>query len=147
MYLARQRGRSSSRLITAAVALLFAAYGASAWSQQELKVTLTGSQEIPPVTTSASAMGVITVAADKSVRGSVTVSGISPTAAHIHEAPAGTNGPIVIPLMKTGDNVWTVPEGAKMTDAQFESFKAGNLYYNVHSATYKGGELRGQIKP
>jgi hypothetical protein len=147
MYLARQRARSSSRLITAAVALLFAAYGGSAWSQQELKVTLTGSQEIPPVTTSASAMGVITVAADKSVRGSVTVSGISPTAAHIHEAPAGTNGPIVIPLVKTGDNVWTVPEGAKMTDAQFDSYKAGNLYYNVHSATYKGGELRGQIKP
>jgi CHRD domain len=147
MYLARQRARSSSRLITAAVALLFAAYGGSAWSQQELKVTLTGSQEIPPVTTSASAMGVITVAADKSVRGSVTVSGVSPTAAHIHEAPAGTNGPIVIPLVKTGDNVWTVPEGAKMTDAQFDSYKAGNLYYNVHSATYKGGELRGQIKP
>ena len=147
MYLARQRARSSSRLITAAVALLFAAYGGSAWSQQELKVTLTGSQEIPPVTTSASAMGVITVAADKSVRGSVTVSGISPTAAHIHEAPAGTNGPIVIPLVKTGDNVWSVPEGAKMTDAQFDSYKAGNLYYNVHSATYKGGELRGQIKP
>jgi len=147
MYLARQRARSSSRLITAAVALLFAAYGGSAWSQQELKVTLTGSQEIPPVTTSASATGVITVAADKSVRGSVTVSGISPTAAHIHEAPAGTNGPIVIPLVKTGDNVWTVPEGAKMTDAQFDSYKAGNLYYNVHSATYKGGELRGQIKP
>jgi CHRD domain len=147
MYLARQRARSSSRLITAAVALLFAAYGGSAWSQQELKVNLTGSQEIPPVTTSASAVGVITVAADKSVRGSVTVSGISPTAAHIHEAPAGTNGPIVIPLVKTGDNVWTVPEGAKMTDAQFDSYKAGNLYYNVHSATYKGGELRGQIKP
>jgi hypothetical protein len=147
MYLARQRARSSSRLITAAVALLFAAYGGSAWSQQELKVTLTGSQEIPPVTTSASAVGVITVAADKSVRGSVTVSGISPTATHIHEAPAGTNGPIVIPLVKTGDNVWTVPEGAKMTDAQFDSYKAGNLYYNVHSATYKGGELRGQIKP
>ena len=143
----RQRAHNPPRLITAAVALLFAAYGSSAWSQQELKVTLTGSQEIPPVTTSASATGVITVAADKSVRGSVTVSGISPTAAHIHEAPAGTNGPIVIPLVKTGDNVWSVPEGAKMTDAQFESYKAGNLYYNVHSATYKGGELRGQIKP
>lgn len=146
MYLARQRALNSPRLIAAAV-LLFAAYGGSAWSQQEVKVILTGSQEIPPVTTSASATGVITVAADKSVRGSVTVSGISPTAAHIHEAPAGTNGPIIIPLVKTGDNVWSVPEGAKMTDAQFDSYKAGNLYYNVHSATYKGGELRGQIKP
>ncbi|MGE5143332.1 MAG: CHRD domain-containing protein, partial [Acidobacteriota bacterium] len=65
---------------------------------QEVKVALSGSQEIPPVSTQASATGVITVAADKSVRGSVTVSGINATAAHIHEAPAGTNGPIVIPL-------------------------------------------------
>jgi hypothetical protein len=147
MHPPRQQAHNSLRLIAAAAALLFAAYGGAAWSQQEVKVTLTGSQEIPPVTTSAAATGVITVGADKSVRGSVTVSGISPTAAHIHEAPAGTNGPIIIPLVKTGDNVWSVPEGAKMTDAQFESYKAGNLYYNVHSAAYKGGELRGQIKP
>jgi hypothetical protein len=147
MFPARHRAHDSSRLIGVAAALLFAAYGGAAWGQQEVKVTLTGSQEIPPVTTSASATGVITVGADKSVRGSVTVSGISPTAAHIHEAPMGTNGPIVMPLVKTDDNVWSVPEGAKMTDAQFESYKAGNLYYNVHSATYKGGELRGQIKP
>jgi hypothetical protein len=40
-----------------------------------------------------------------------------------------------------------VPEGAKLTDAQYESYKAGNLYYNIHSAAYKGGEVRGQIKP
>jgi hypothetical protein len=92
-------------------------------------------------------MGVITVAADKSVRGSVIVNGMNATAAHIHEAPAGTNGPIVIPLTKTGDNVWSLPEGAKLTDAQYESYKAGNLYYNVHSAAYKGGEIRGQIRP
>jgi len=147
MHPARQHAHDSPRLIAAAAALLFAAYGGAAWGQQEVKVTLSGSQEIPPVTTSASATGVITVGADKSVRGSVTVSGISPSAAHIHEAPAGTNGPIIIPLVKTGDNVWSVAEGAKMSDAQFESYKAGNLYYNVHSATYKGGELRGQIKP
>ena len=145
MHAVRQDAHHSLRLIAAA-ALLLAAYGGAAWSQ-EIKVTLSGSQEIPPVTTSASATGVITVGTDKSVRGSVTVSGISPTAAHIHEAPTGTNGPIIIPLVKTGDNVWSVAESAKLTDAQLESYKAGNLYYNVHSAAYKGGELRGQIKP
>jgi hypothetical protein len=81
------------------------------------------------------------------VRGSVTTSGVSVTAAHIHEAPAGKNGPIIVPLTQTAENVWTVPEGAKLTDAQYESFKAGNLYYNIHSAAHKAGELRGQIKP
>ena len=133
-------------VIAAAALFLFAGYSAPATSQ-ELKIVLSGSQEIPPVTTSGSGTGTISVAADKSVRGSVTITGMSPTVAHIHEAPAGANGPIIIPLTKTADDVWSVPEGAKLTDAQFESYKAGNLYYNVHSAANKGGEIRGQIKP
>jgi len=40
-----------------------------------------------------------------------------------------------------------VPAGSKLTDAQYESYKAGNLYVNVHSAANKGGEIRAQIKP
>jgi len=70
-----------------------------------------------------------------------------PTVAHIHEAAAGTTGSIIVPLSKISDNVWAVPAGAKLTDAQYESYKAGNLYCNVHSAAYKSGEIRGQIKP
>jgi len=113
----------------------------------EIRVTLSGSHEIPPVTTPATATGTITVGADKSVSGSVTVTGMAVAAAHIHEAPAGKNGPVAIALVKTADNVWSVPPGARLSDAQYESYKAGNLYYNVHSAAYKSGEIRGQIKP
>jgi len=138
-------GRSFLTILLAATVVL-AGYPAAVASQ-ELKIVLSGSQEIPPVTTSASGTATINVGADKTVRGSVTISGISPTAVHIHEAPAGKNGPIAIPLTQTADNVWSVPEGSKLTDAQHESYKAGNLYYNVHSAAYKGGEIRGQIKP
>jgi hypothetical protein len=67
--------------------------------------------------------------------------------AHIHEAAAGTNGSIVVPLIRTGDNVWSVPPGARLTDAQYESYKAGNLYFNIHSEAHRSGEIRGQIKP
>lgn len=81
------------------------------------------------------------------ISGSVTVSGVSATVAHIHDAPAGKNGPIVIPLVKNSDTVWAVPAGTKLTDAQHESYRAGNLYFNIHSATYKAGDIRGQIKP
>jgi len=133
-------------VVVSAVIVLFAGYAASVLSD-EVKFTLSGNQEIPPVTTSASGTGTFTVGADKSVSGSVTVSGMSATVAHIHEAAAGTTGSIVIPLTKISDSVWAVPAGAKLTDAQYESYKAGNLYYNVHSAAYKSGEIRGQIKP
>jgi len=39
----------------------------------------------------------------------------------------------------------SVTDGAKLTEAQYESYKAGKLYVNVHSAANPGGEIRGQI--
>ncbi len=110
-------------------------------------LTLNGSQEVPPVTTAASGSGTITVGADKSISGSVTTTGVNGTAAHIHMAAMGQNGPVIVPLTKTADGVWSVPAGAKLTDAQYDAFKAGNLYVNVHSDAHKGGEIRGQLKP
>ena|SRR5881394_1457326 len=146
MNIFRQSATLLLRLIAVGVALSCAGHSGFALSQQ-VKVQLTGAQEIPPVETSASGIGILSVAADKSVSGSVTVSGMSVTVAHIHEAGAGTTGLIIIPLTKTSDTVWTVPADAKLTDAQYESFKAGNLYFNVHSAGHKTGEVRGQIRP
>jgi hypothetical protein len=113
----------------------------------EVKVTLSGDQEIPPVTTSASGTGTFNVGEDKSVSGRVTISGLTPMVAHIHEGPAGSVGPVIIPLTKTSDSVWVVPADAKLTDAQYASYKAGNLYYNFHTEAHKSGEIRGQIKP
>jgi hypothetical protein len=114
---------------------------------QSMKVTLAGSQEVPPVTTSASGTGSIMVSPDGSVSGSVTTAGVDGTMAHIHEAPMGQNGPVIVPFTKTADSMWSVPAGAKLTDAQLQSLKSGNLYINVHSAANKGGEIRGQLKP
>ena len=113
----------------------------------ESKLMLSGSQEVPSVSTNAAGDGAITVGSDRSVSGSVTTSGIMGVSAHIHEAAAGKNGPVVIPLTKTSDSVWSVPAGAKLTDAQYKSYEAGDLYVNVHSEAYKGGEIRAQMKP
>jgi hypothetical protein len=142
----KQFARHSLWVVVSAVTVLFAGYAGSVLSD-ELKVTLSGAQEIPPVTTSAAGTGTITVGADKSVSGTVTISGMAVTVAHVHEAAAGKNGPIVFPLTKTSDTVWSVPADVKLTDAQYESYKAGNLYFNIHSAAHKSGEIRGQIKP
>jgi hypothetical protein len=110
-------------------------------------VTLSGTQETPPVQTSASGVTDIKVAADQSVSGKITTTGITGTAAHIHlGAPGEKGGPVVI-LEKTSDNVWSVPAGAKLTDDQYAAYKAGKLYVNVHSEANKGGEIRAQLTP
>ncbi len=111
------------------------------------KLTLSGDKEVPPVSTAATGSGSIVIGADHMVSGSVTTTGIAGVAAHIHMAAAGQNGPVIVPLQKTGDNVWSVPPGAKLTDAQYAAYQAGGLYVNVHSAANKGGEIRGQLTP
>jgi hypothetical protein len=137
-----------SASLLAVVGLLAAALAACTTMQGVMggeSLTLSGTNEVPPVTTSASGKGTITVNSDRSVSGSITTSGINPTMAHIHEGPAGTNGPIIITLTKEGNN-FKVPANAKLTEAQYASYKAGRLYVNVHSAAYPGGELRAQLK-
>ena len=129
----------------AAGVLLLASFSMA--SAADVAVSLTGDQEVPAVTTQAKGAGKITIADDKSVSGSVKTTGVTGTMAHIHQAPAGQNGPPIITLEKKGDDEWGVPAGAKLTDPQYEAFKAGNLYVNVHSAEHKGGEIRTQLKP
>ncbi|MGZ5857601.1 MAG: CHRD domain-containing protein [Burkholderiaceae bacterium] len=113
----------------------------------ETKVFLNGAEETPPVATAAIGNGTIKVNDDKSISGSISTKGLVVTAAHIHEAAAGKSGPPIISLTKTSDDVWSVPEGSKLTDSQFASYQVGNLYINAHSAENKRGEIRGQIKP
>lgn len=113
----------------------------------DVGVKLVGAEETPPVTTTASGTGTITIAADKSVSGSVKTAGIEGTMAHIHLGAAGQAGPPIITLTKGDGGMWSVPAGTKLTDDQLTSFKAGNLYVNVHSAAHPAGEIRGQLKP
>ena len=132
-----------TRLALGTAAILMSGWAFAA----NVDVKLSGDQEVPPVKTSATGNGTITINDDKTVSGSVTTSGINAVAAHIHNGAPGKNGPVAVPLTKDGDNKWIVGPGAKLTDAQFADFKAGNLYVNVHSAAHKDGEIRGQLKP
>lgn len=128
----------------AAVAVLTAAFGVA--NAEDISVKLTGAEEVPAVDTKATASGKISIAADKSVTGSIKTSGIAGTVAHIHQAEKGKNGPPIITLEKQGEDTFAVPAGSKLTDEQFAALKAGNLYVNVHSAEHKPGEIRAQLK-
>jgi len=64
--------------------------------------------------------------------------------AHIHQAVAGENGPVVFSLVpfvegNEAEGSWEVP------DSLVGALMSGGLYVNVHSTTYPGGELRAQI--
>ena len=131
----------------AAAAMLVAGCAGMGGGDNTAQVSLTGAEQNPPVATSASGKGSFKVSSDKTITGSVTTTGMNGTVAHIHTAAKGSNGPVTIPLTKTGDNVWSVPPNTKLTDAQYEDFKAGRLYVNVHSAQHKPGEIRAQIRP
>jgi len=128
-----------------AALLVVGAFGTSMAFGKDVKVTLSGQNEVPPVTTSASGEGTISIADDGSVSGSVTTKGIQSTAAHIHTGAAGTNGPVIVPFTKEGDT-YKAPAGAKLNADQMKAFQAGELYFNVHSAANPGGEIRGQLK-
>jgi hypothetical protein len=117
---------------------------------QELSNTfgaaLAGAQEVPPTPSTGSASGTAVVnPVTREMLATVTTAGIPGTAAHIHEAPGGVNGPIIFPLIETapGSGTWTAR--ATLTEAQFNTLKAGGFYFNVHSAAFPNGEIRGQI--
>lgn len=93
------------------------------------------------------------------------ISGISPSelitladgalsAIHLHNAPAGTNGPVLQDLVvdaggeTDGDSGFTVEvvNAEVADDATFiAAADAGNLYFNIHTADFPGGEIRGQL--
>ena len=121
------------------IATIGVAFGA------DVKVSLSGANEVPPVNTTASGDGTISIADDGAVSGSVTTKGIQGTAAHIHMGAAGSNGPVAVPFTKEGDT-YKAPAGAKLNPDQLKAFKSGQLYFNVHSAANPNGEIRGQLK-
>ncbi|MEO5700014.1 MAG: CHRD domain-containing protein [Casimicrobiaceae bacterium] len=110
------------------------------------RVMLSGDHELPPVKSSGSASGDVTVKPDGSVSGMIKVTGFTPTAAHIHQGAAGANGPVIVPMVKQGDDTFGFAPTAKMTPEQMQAYKAGNTYLNVHSAAHPGGEVRVQLK-
>lgn len=107
---------------------------------------LAGSQEVPANASTAS--GAATFSVDpttKVLTGTVTASGFTGTASHIHEGAPGVAGPVVIPLTGGAGGVWSVPANTVLTDAQYATLQANNYYVNVHSSAFPGGEVRGQI--
>lgn len=119
---------------------------------------LTGAQEVPPVGGNLSGTSDIVITLTKcpasttslscpQAFGTITVSGFTPTAAHIHRGKAGANGPPIVTLTKTSENSFAVPDRTFISDSDYGAYTDNELYINVHSEKNPNGEIRGQLRP
>lgn len=101
-----------------------------------------GNQEVPPTDSTASGDCVADLAANAMsvhVRCSHNVDEV--TTVHLHDAPPGTDGPVMFDF-PTGR---TFSGDVPLTPRAIADFAAGFLYVNIHSADYTEGEIRGQL--
>lgn len=146
--------------ITPPRALLFlgalCAAGATAQSQViELRATLNAAQEVPPTTSPATGSAVMFYDLKTNKFDLVvSVNNFSNTVggSHIHEAAGGANGNVVTNL--GAESAYT--RAGNTLTATFRDIThggdklkliQGGAYYNIHSAQFPGGEIRGQLVP
>jgi hypothetical protein len=120
-----------------------------------LTVPMDATQEVPPTASTGVGTGnLIFDPLTNTLSGTVTFSGLSApsTAGHIHNAPAGVNGGVVIPIDASGGVGVTAgtmivpPTDLDLTvPPLLTPFITNGTYINVHTGNNPGGEIRGQI--
>jgi len=136
---------SLATFAAAALSLAFAA--APALANEVYHTDLSGQSETPP--NDSTGTGVVDATYDpdaKTLTWTITYSGLSGdvTAAHFHgPAAKGEKADPVVPL--TDPLASPIKGSATLTDAQHDDLAKGLWYFNLHTAKYPDGELRGQM--
>lgn len=114
-------------------------------SEVKYTAALTGAQEVPAFTTTATGTfeGVFNTNT-KILSYTITYTGITPTAWHIHKGAIGVAGNVLFDLGTTFTTPYTGATIA-LTTEQEVNLTTGLLYVNIHSVNSAGGEIRGQI--
>lgn len=126
---------------------------ASSLAQAQLyffDINLDGSQEVPGKVTTGWGTGTASLDwATFEFEIDFTFTGlIAPTtAAHVHKAPIGVNGPVIIPIstLPVGVTSGSVSYTTTLTELVALELINENSYLNIHSQVYPGGEIRGQL--
>ena len=146
------RKRHLFTLTVLAVLLAFSSFGMAQNEDQggrPLSASLTGTAEVPgPGDTDGTGSVKLTLNQGQGqVCFDLTVSNIAAaTAAHIHEAPAGQAGPVVVtlsppPAQGSSKNCVSADEELIKRIRQ----NPENFYVNVHNAEFPDGAVRGQL--
>lgn len=137
-------------------------------SDRNFVAHLSGGEEVPPVDTKATGQAMFQLSRDGTeLSFRLNVANIeNVTQAHIHLAPAGSNGGVVAWLYPDGPPAQLIPgrsdgvlatgtitaadlvgglAGLDLSDL-VEAMRTGNAYVNVHTSQFPGGEIRGQIR-
>lgn len=111
------------------------------------QVSLESANEVPPAASSASGTAWLTL---NQGQGEVCVTIESGgfegdvIAGHIHVAPEGVNGPVVVNLGVNSANYSACVEADRELIKDIRQNPA-DYYINVHSTVFPGGEVRGQL--
>jgi MYXO-CTERM domain-containing protein len=121
---------------------------ASARPMFHYEFPIDGLQEVPPVATPASGMGIVDLDTDTNMLSwTITYSGLigSITASHFHgAAPPGVNAGVRISV---GALPSPIIGSAAVTDLDESEITSGLWYFNLHTTFRPGGEIRGQVVP
>jgi hypothetical protein len=114
-----------------------------------IPITMSGSGEVPAVTTSGSGAGYVTLIGNRLFY-DIDYEGLSAgaTAAHIHgPADTTTNAAVLIPFAGVSGTSGTLFGQTALTSDQLTNVLAGLTYVNIHTTNHAGGEIRGQVLP
>jgi len=155
-------------LVLTLIALLATVGGAAANAgQRNFRANLKGRNEVPAVVTNAQGEAIFKLSGDgEALHYKLIAANIDDVLmAHIHMAPAGQNGGVVVWLYPDGPPPELIPgrfDGVLATgtitaddlvgslvgqplEDLLAAMRAGNTYVNVHTTANPGGEVRGQI--
>ena len=112
---------------------------------------LSGSQSVPPITTSASGVASFRLNATQDTMCiDIITMGLSGeiTGIHIHEGAMGTSGAVVLSLTPhiNGNRISAMITGSDLSADKIAKYLSQQYYVNVHTTANAGGEIRGQLK-
>jgi len=147
------------------------AYSVAGAESRNFRASLHGYEENPDISTVAHGSFVAQLSVDgDSIHYVLSYSGFETavTAAHVHFGKPGVNGGVSF-FLCSGPSAPACPQGGGTVEGDVDAddvvgpnaqgiapgefdeivaaMKAGHAYANVHSSTFPGGEIRGQLRP